>query len=136
MGLKSILADIGKDLVKPFGWLKSHGAQLDSDLSEAQTVLNDGALVATAAGEPAAAAALNRASGGLTLLEAAVTTETGATNLTAAAAGVTTLATGLEPIVGVKDPATIAAVATALGKVNAVATTLTNAAKVAVTAPA
>jgi len=128
MSLKTILADIEKGIEKPFGWLKTHGPQLNTDLAEAQTVLNDGALVATAAGEPSAAAAMNKASGGLTLLEAAVTTETGATNLTAAAAGVTTLAAGLEPIVGVKDPATVAAVATALGKVNAVAATLTNAA--------
>jgi hypothetical protein len=134
MSLKSILADIEADVLKPFGWLKTHGPQLNADLSEAQTVLNDGALVATAAGEPSAAAALNKASGGLTLLEAAVTTETGATNLTAAAAGVTALASGLEPIVGVKDPGTIAAVATALGKVNAVAVTLTNAAAAATAA--
>jgi hypothetical protein len=132
MGLKSILADIGKDILKPFGWLKTHGPQLVADLDEAQAAVNEAALVATAAGLPAVAAAANKASGGMTLLEAAVTTETNATNLTAAAAGLTTLATGLEPVVGVKDPATVAAVATALGKVNAVATTLTNAAAAAI----
>ena len=128
MSLKSILGDIEKAVIAPFGWLKSHGPQLSSDIATAQIVLNDGALVATAAGEPAAAAALNRASGGLTLLDTAITTETGATNLAAAAQGVTTLAAGLEPIVGVKDPKTIATVATALAKVNAVAVTLNNAA--------
>lgn len=131
MSLKSILADIEKAVLAPFGWLKSHGAQLNTDITEAQTVLNDGALVATAAGESAAATALNRASGGLTLLDAAITTETSATNLSAAAQGITTLAAGLEPIVGVKDPNTIKTVATALSKVNAVATTLNNAATAA-----
>ena len=136
MSLKSILVDIEKAVIAPFGWLKSHGPQLSSDIATAQSVLNDGALVATAAGEPAAAAALNRASGGLTLLETAITTETGATNLSAAAQGVTTLAAGLEPIVGVKNPDTIAKVATALNKVNAVATTLNNAAVAAAAAPA
>ena len=127
MSLKSIISAFVADVEKPFGWLKSHGTQLNSDIQTAQTVLNDGALVATAAGEPVAAAALNRASGGLTLLDAAITTETTATNLAAATQGVTTLAQGLEPIVGVKDAGTIAAVSAGLGKVNAVATTLTNA---------
>ena len=72
-------------------------------------------------------AALNRASGGLTLLNAAITTETNATNLAAAAQGVTTLAGGLESVVGIKGTATVANVNNALAKVNAVATTLTKA---------
>ena len=64
MSLKSILQDIEKAVIVPFGGLKSHGAQVNTVMTEAQTVLNDGALVATAAGEPLAAAAMNRASGG------------------------------------------------------------------------
>lgn len=127
MSLSIILKDIENAALAPFHWLRTHGAQLNTDITEAQTVLNDGALVATAAGEPVAAAALNRASGGLTLLDAAITTETNATNLAAAAQGVTTLAGGLESVVGIKDTATVANVNNALAKVNAVATTLNKA---------
>ena len=54
MSLKSIISAFVADVEKPFGWLKSHGTQLNSDIQTAQTVLNDGALVATAAGEPVA----------------------------------------------------------------------------------
>ena len=87
MSLQSILKDIENGIEFPFKWLHTNGAQVNTDLAEAQVVLNDGAAVATATGETAAAAALNRASGGLTVVEAGITAETNATNISGAIAG-------------------------------------------------
>lgn len=133
MSLSSILKDIEKGVEFPFSWLHTHGAEVNADLAKAQVVLNDGALVAAAANEPAAAAALNRASGGLTIVEAGITAQTNATNLAATVKGITDLSVALEPTLGIKDAGTVAALAAGKTEVDNVAATLN---KVVAAAPA
>lgn len=127
----SIKSELTKLVGEVKGWFGIHGPQIQTGIEAAQMALQVASEAATVAGAPVAfTTELGKVSGGLSMVDTAITAEANASTLSAAASGLTALATGLVQSgdIHVEDQGVIAAVGDVAAKVNGVAAVLTNAA--------